>query len=84
MATSLGVGRLLPELTDGHRGLSIAAGIAFALLGVVVFVYGLRRYREVDAAVRDGEYLRPDDRVIAVLAAVGALLALLVLAIVVV
>jgi len=84
IAASLGVGRLLPEVTDGHSGLSIAAGIGFALLGIVLFGYGFERYRRVDAAVRAGEYVRPDDRVIGVLAAVGVVLALLVLAIVVV
>lgn len=84
MAAGVGVGRLLPELTDGHAGLSIVAGVVFALLGVVFFAYGYHRYRQVDAAVRAGEYVRPDDRFVGALAAVGVVLALLVLAIVVV
>jgi putative membrane protein len=83
MAVSLGVGRLLPEVTDGPTGLSIAAGVAFALLGIVFFGYGYDRYRRVDAAVRTGEYLRPDDRFVAALAGAGIVIALLVLLIVV-
>jgi inner membrane protein YidH len=84
MAASVGVGRLLPDVTDGHTGLSIAAGIVFALLGIVFFGYGFDRYRKVDAAVRAGEYLRPDDRFVAGLAAIGVILALTTLAIVVI
>lgn len=84
MAASVGVGRLLPEVTGRHAGLSAVAGVVFALLGIVAFLYGYDRYRRVDAAVRAGEYVRPDDRVIGVLAAVGVVVALLVLAIVVV
>lgn len=82
MAAALGIGRLLPEVTDGPTDLAIAAGIVFALLGIVVFAYGLARYRRVDAALRAGEYVRADDRVTGGLATVGILVALLVIAII--
>lgn len=82
MAGSLGLGRVLPEVTSGSQTLAILAGVVFGLLGVACFVYGVIRYRQVDAAVRRGEYMRPDDRFVTVLAAVGVFVAVLVVAIV--
>jgi putative membrane protein len=84
IAASVGIGRLLPEVTGRHAGLSAVAGVFLALVGVATFVYGLERYRRVDAAVRAGEYVRPDDRFLGVLTAVGVVMALLTLALVVV
>ena len=42
--------------------------------------YGFFRLREVDAALDRGEWARPDDRLIAALAAVGVVLGLLTIA----
>lgn len=83
MAGSLGLGRVVPALTTGSEVLSILAGVIFGILGIACFVYGWMRYRQVDAAVRRGEYLRPDDRFVTMLAAIGILLAVLIVAIVV-
>ncbi|MDO8209337.1 YidH family protein [Conexibacter sp. CPCC 206217] len=82
MAGSLGLGRVLPEVTTGSETLAILAGVVFGLLGIACFVYGVIRYRQVDAAVRRGEYMGPDDRFVTVLAAVGVFVAVLVVAIV--
>lgn len=84
MAGSLGVGRVVPALTTGSEALAAIAGVIFGLLGVACFVYGWMRYRQVDAAVRRGEYLRPDDRFVTTLAVVGILLSALIVAIVVI
>lgn len=84
MAGSLGVGRVVPALTTGSEALAAIAGVIFGLLGIACFLYGWVRYRQVDAAVRRGEYLRPDDRFVTTLAVVGVLLAALVVAIVVI
>ncbi|HST38571.1 MAG TPA: DUF202 domain-containing protein [Conexibacter sp.] len=84
MAGSLGVGRVVPALTTGSEALAAIAGVIFGLLGIACFVYGWMRYRQVDAAVRRGEYLRPDDRFVTTLAVVGILLSALVVAIVVI
>jgi putative membrane protein len=84
MAGSLGVGRVVPALTTGSEALAAIAGVIFGLLGVACFVYGWLRYRQVDAAVRRGEYLRPDDRFVTTLAVVGILLSALIVAIVVI
>ncbi len=80
MAGSLGV----PALTSGSRGLAAVAGVIFGLLGIACFIYGWIRFREVDEAVRRGEYMRPDNRFVAMLAVVGVIVALLVVAIVLV
>jgi putative membrane protein len=78
MAGSLGV----PALTSGSEPLAVAAGVIFGLLAIACFVYGWIRYKQVDAAVRRGEYMRPDDRFVGTLAVAGILVALLVVAIV--
>ena len=58
-------------------------GVGFALLGVAFVAYGYRRLREFYAAIARGEYARPDGRVMALLAGVGVVLGLALLAIVV-
>lgn len=52
------------------------------MLGVVCIVYAAVRRREVDEALVRGDFVRSDDRVIALMTILGALLGLLVLAIV--
>lgn len=84
MAGSVGVGRLVPALTDSSELLAAIAGVIFGLLGIACFLYGVIRYRQVDEAVRRGEYLGPDDRFVTTLAVVGILLATLVITIVIV
>jgi putative membrane protein len=84
MAGSLGTGRLVPALTSGNHVLYTISGIGFALLGVAFFLYGWQRYRAVDRAIARGEYVRPDERLLATLAGVGIALALIVLVIVLV
>ncbi|ADB50123.1 YidH family protein [Conexibacter woesei] len=84
MAGSLGVGRVVPALTSGSEALAAVAGVIFGLLGIACFVYGVVRYRQVDDAVRRGEYLGPDDRFVTLLAVVGIALAALIVVIVIV
>ncbi|MBB4662604.1 YidH family protein [Conexibacter arvalis] len=84
MAGSLGVGRIVPALTTGSELLAAIAGVAFGLLGVACFLYGVVRYRQVEEAVRRGEYLGPDDRFVTTLAVVGIALTGLIIAIVVI
>ena len=73
-AVSLGAGKLVPALTEDSRWPYVAVGIGFAVLGLVFVGYGFRRMREVDEAIARGEYARPDDRLMGVLAAVGLVL----------
>lgn len=84
MAGSLGVGRVVPALTSGSEALAATAGVLFGLLGVACFVYGVMRFRAVDTAVRRGEYLGPDNRVVTILAVAGVLLTALIIAIVII
>jgi putative membrane protein len=83
LAVSLGAGRLVPALTSGGWPYELA-GATFALLGMLFIGYAFVRYRAVERAVERGEFARPDARFVAVLAVVGVLVGLLVLAIVLV
>jgi putative membrane protein len=83
-AVSLGAGKLVPALTDETRWPYVVVGVGFALLGVAFVAYGFRRQRLVERAVARGEYVRPDERLLAGLTGIGILLALMLLLIVVV
>ncbi len=76
-AVSLGAGRLVPAIAGGPQALYSLLGVLFAVLGIVLIAYGRRRGREVDEAISQGGYRRPDERLLTVatvLAAVGGLL----------
>jgi putative membrane protein len=73
-AVAIGAGKLIPALTDVASWPYTVLGVGFAVLGIAFVAYGFRRQREVERAVRRGEYVRPDERLIAVLAAVGVVL----------
>ena len=81
-AVSLGAGKLVPALTDETRWPYVAVGIGFAVLGVAFVAYGFRRMRDVDDAIARGEYVRPDERLMGFLAAVGVILGLALLVVV--
>jgi putative membrane protein len=83
-AVSLGAGKLVPALTDETRWPYVVVGVGFALLGVVFVAYGFRRQRLVERAVTRGEYVRPDERLLAWLTGVGILLGFMLLVIVVI
>lgn len=82
LTVGLGAGRIVPALTSGATWPYTIAGAGYAVLGVVCIVYAAVRRREVDEALARGEFVRPDDRVIALMTILGTLLGLLVLAIV--
>ena len=81
-AVSLASGKLVPALTEESRWPYVAVGIGFALLGLAFVGYGFRRMREVDAAIARGEYERPDERFMGILAATGVVLGCALLVIV--
>lgn len=82
-AVGVGAGKIAPELAGGPSWPYVAVGVAFTVLGVVFVGYGFRRLREVDEALARGDWARPDDRVIGVLAAAGIVLGLLTVALLV-
>ncbi|HET6509667.1 MAG TPA: DUF202 domain-containing protein [Baekduia sp.] len=63
-AVALGVGKVVPDLSAGGvQWPFIVLGAGYAVLGVLIVIYGLWRGREVDRAIRAGEYLPMDARV---------------------
>jgi putative membrane protein len=84
LTVGIGAGKLVPALTSGVTWPYTVIGAGFALLGIVCIAYAAVRRREVDEALARGDFVRPDDRVIALMTALGALLGLLVLIVVVV
>ena len=82
-AVSFGAGKLVPALTDEKRWPYTLVGVGFALLGVAFVGYGFRRQRLVERAVARGDYVRPDERFLAALTAIGILLGFVLLAMVV-
>src|SRR3954452_8334725 len=63
-AVALGVGRVAPELSGGHSWPYIFLGVGYSALGVAIVGYGLWRGRAVDRALRRGEWLDLDERVL--------------------
>lgn len=63
-AVALGVGKLLPDLRgeNGARWPFVVLGAGYAILGIVIVVYGFYRGREVDRAIREGRWLGLDER----------------------
>jgi inner membrane protein YidH len=76
-AVSVGTGKLVPALATGATWAYTAIGIGFALIGVFCSGYAFWRYREVDEAVRRGEFAHADERLVAMLSGAGAVLGLL-------
>jgi putative membrane protein len=62
-AVALGVGKVIPDLRAGGATWPfVALGAGYALLGVIIVVYGFYRGREVDRAIRAGQWLGVDDK----------------------
>jgi putative membrane protein len=80
-AVSIGSGKLIPAVASGATWPYTVIGIGFAVAGVFCSVYAYRRQLDVRAAIARGESVHPDDRVVGLMAAFGALLgALLIVA----
>jgi putative membrane protein len=83
-AVALGIGKVVPDLSDsGARWPYVALGVGYALLGAALVGYGLWRGREVDRAIRAGDWVSPDDRVMAVVGGIAIAFAVLTAVIVV-
>ena len=83
-AVSLGVGRIVPELTKSARWPYAAVGAGYAAMGVVLLAYGLARERAVERALHEGRFAPVDTRVVVALTAFGLALGVLTLALVLV
>jgi putative membrane protein len=56
LAAGLAVGRVLPELIDDATWAYAAIGAGWAVVGMALIGYGLRRERQVAAAIERGEF----------------------------
>jgi putative membrane protein len=82
LAVGLGTGKLVPAVTPGVQWPYTVVGVGFSFIGVVFIAYAFIRHRNVEGAVSRGGFAPPDERLMAVLAVVGVLFGLFVLAIV--
>jgi putative membrane protein len=74
LGVAIAVGKIVPGLTSGPSWAYEVLGVSFAVLGVVFIAYGAVRMRSVREHVRRGEYVHPDERLVAVLTVAGMLL----------
>lgn len=82
-AVSLGVGRIVPELTSGARWPYAAVGAGYAALGLLLLAYGFLRERAVERALDEGRFAAVDARLVAGLSVLGTALGVLTLALVI-
>jgi putative membrane protein len=77
-AVALAVGKVVPDLRSGGASWPfVALGAGYAILGVAIVLYGLHRGRQVDRAIRAGEWLRLDDTAMSLIGALTILLGLM-------
>jgi inner membrane protein YidH len=81
LAVALAAGKVVPDLTNTRSTWPYEAiGAGFALLGVACIAYGLRRERQVERALMQGEFVPPDPALAFGLTAAGVLLGMAVFA----
>jgi putative membrane protein len=56
IAVGIGAGSVVPGVSNVKAWPYIALGIGYVLLGVFLLVYGVARYRALDAALDKGRY----------------------------
>ncbi len=83
LALSIGIGRLVPELSSGASWPLEVIGAGFGLVGIVILGYGLIRERALRAALERGEYAYFGGGAAAGLAVAGMVLGLGTVAVVV-
>ena len=83
-AVSIGAGRLVPAVAGGPQELYSAVGVLFAVIGILVIVYGRKRGREVDTAISEERYRRADERMLSLIASVAAIGGLLLIVLILV
>jgi putative membrane protein len=85
IAVGIGVGRILPALDpDAEKLPYVLLGCAFAAYGIALIAVGSARGVRLDRAVEEGRFAPLSHNAERVLAAVGALLGLAVIAVIVI
>jgi putative membrane protein len=80
LAVSLAAGKVVPQLSNSHSTWPFqVVGAGFALLGIACIGYGLRRERQIEAALMRGEFVQPDRAFTMAMTAGGVVLGLLTL-----
>ncbi|HUK97656.1 MAG TPA: DUF202 domain-containing protein [Gaiellaceae bacterium] len=82
LAVGIGIGRLLAETAGGAQWPYRLVGVGFGVLGLVILAVGLRRTREVEAALDRGAYAPVSAALLTWLVAAGLVLGLGVIALV--
>jgi putative membrane protein len=83
LAVSLAAGKVVPQLAKSHSTWPYQlVGAGSALLGIACIGYGLRRERQIDAALMRGEFVAADRGFTVVMTVGGVLLGVLTLALV--
>jgi putative membrane protein len=80
LAVSLAAGKVVPQLSNTNRTWPYQViGAGFALIGIGCIAYGLRRERQVEAALMRGEFVPPDRFWTMAMTLAGVLLGMLTL-----
>jgi putative membrane protein len=78
LAVALGVGRVVPELSDnGARWPYVIAGVGFALWGIFAVAYGTANREAMEKALREGRFQEAPTWPLRTLTAVGIALGML-------
>lgn len=57
LAVSLGVGKIVPELSTGSPVRYEVVGVGYALLGMALIGYAFRRQQQLEKALAEGRFL---------------------------
>lgn len=78
LAVALGVGRVVPELSDsGLRWPYVVVGVGFALWGILAIYHGTANRTAMEAALREGRFHEAPTWILRALSAAGICLGLL-------
>ena len=83
-AVSLGVGKVVPELTGGSSAGYHAVGAGYAVLGVAFIGYGFRRQQLQERAIEQGRFVAFGQTAALAFAAAGVALGLATIVVVIV
>ena len=82
-AVSVGVGKVVPELTSGAALAYEAVGVGYALLGLAFIGYGYSRQRRMETALSEGRFVPFDSRAALAFTVAGGALGVATVAVIV-